>query len=111
MHTPTLVSTAAFPSIAVESQLRAALIDAAAREALFHGIAISQSGQAPINALAIDIDSLEVVDLICDLDGVMGFEIGEGVVRAGGYSSVDDALADLMPKLQKAWQKYHRGKK
>jgi hypothetical protein len=85
------------------------LIEAAAREALLHGIAMDPSSPA-VGAVAIDIDSLEVVDLICSLDDVLGFEVGEGVVKVGGYGSVDAALADLMPKLLKAWQKHHRGK-
>jgi hypothetical protein len=108
MQTSTTRRSVTFPTAAVEAALRALLRASVLRELELHGMAIPAPGQ-DLNGLSVEIDSLEVVDLLCDLDGILGFEVGEGVVKAGGYGTIDQAIADLLPKLFREWQKRQRG--
>jgi hypothetical protein len=58
------------------------------------------------SSMSIHLDSLAVVDLLCGVEPVIGFEVKDHVVKAGGYGSVDEAAADLIPKLEKEWTKH-----
>jgi hypothetical protein len=51
------------------------------------------------------VDSLVVVSILCAVEPIVGFELPESVVRAGGYTSVDSALGQLLPRLEKEWMK------
>jgi hypothetical protein len=108
MQTSTARRAVTFPTTAVEAALRAGLTTAVVRELELHGMAVPASDQN-LDSTSVEIDSLEVVDLLCDLDSVLGFEVGEGVVRAGGYGTINEAIADLLPKLVREWQKRQRG--
>jgi len=108
MQTSTTRRAVTFPAVTVEAALRASLATSVLRELELHGIAVPDADQ-DLNALSIEIDSLEVVDLLCDLDSILGFEVGEDVVKAGGYSTINQATADLLPKLFREWQKRQRG--
>jgi hypothetical protein len=56
------------------------------------------------------VDSLVVVSILCMVEPIVGFELPDGVVRAGGYSSVESALAHLLPRIEAQWIKKKGGK-
>ncbi|RWM09154.1 hypothetical protein [Mesorhizobium sp.] len=108
MATDTLVTpfakTAPFPLAAVEAKLRDELIEAVKIEASIRGISLPVAS-AQISKAAVHVDSLVVVSILCAVEPLIGFELPESVVRAGGYTSVESALGHLMPGLEKEWAK------
>jgi hypothetical protein len=94
----------AFPKGEVEAKLKGALIEAAQADAALKGIALPSdvAGQA---SASVRLDSLEVVSLLCEVEPVVGFELKDSLVRVGGYSSVNQAMEHLMPRIEKAWDK------
>jgi hypothetical protein len=56
-------------------------------------------------AASFPIDSLDVVGILCKVDELVGFNLPHGVVRAGGYDSINEALKHLMPRIAKEWAK------
>lgn len=101
---PAPTKTTPFPMAAVESKLRDELIEAVKVEASIRGIALP-SDPAQIAKAAVQVDSLVVVAILCAVEPIIGFELSEDVVRAGGYTSVDGALGHLLPRLEKEWTK------
>jgi hypothetical protein len=104
-------TTIAFPKAAVEAKLRDALLASANSEALLKGIKLPSDlpGQA---AASVRLDSLDVVSLLCDIEPIVGFELKDHLVRAGGYNSVNQAMEHLMPRIETAWEKNgHKGGK
>lgn len=97
--------TAPFPKVAVEASLRKELLQAASAIAAIHGVAMP-AGTAQQSSMSIQLDSLAVVDLLCAVEPVAGFQIKEHVVKAGGYSSIDEAVSELLPRLEKEWTKH-----
>ncbi len=97
-------AVAAFPGAAVEASLRDELIEAVKTEASIKGIPLP-SAPAHIAKTAFQVDSLVVVDILCTVEPIVGFELPESVVRAGGYDSVDSAVAHLLPRIEKQWIK------
>jgi hypothetical protein len=96
---------AAFPKVEVEAKLKVALLAAAESDAALRGTALptDAAGKASAN---VQLDSLDVVSLLCDVEPIVGFELEDSIVRAGGYSSVNQALGQLMPRIEKAWEKH-----
>lgn len=101
-----------FPVAEVEASLRAELLQVAETIASING-EVMPAGKAQQSSMSIQLDSLAVVDLLCAVEPVLGLPIKEHVVKAGGYASIDEAVSDLMPKLEKEWQKHQNkgGKK
>src|SRR5882672_10616982 len=96
---PTATSAAtAFPKIAVEAKLKELLLGAAESDAALKGIMLP-TDVAEKAAAVVQLDSLDVVSLLCDIDPIVGFELKDSVVRMGGYSSVNQALGHLMPRI------------
>lgn len=89
---------------AVEACLRDELIETVKAEASIKGGALptapSQIAQTPFQ-----VDSLVVVSILCAVEPIVGFELPESVVRAGGYASVNHALEHLLPRIEKLWMK------
>jgi hypothetical protein len=96
--------SAAFPAADVEACLREELSEAARIEASLRGLAMPESPVAAAS-MVIQIDSLVVVELLCALEPVLGFDLPEGVVRAGGYNSINQAVSHLMPRIEREWIK------
>lgn len=94
----------AFPAADVEVALRNELLAALNIEASLRGISLPTDPTAA-SAIPLEIDSLVVVSLLCGLEPLMGFQIPEGIVQAGGYQSVNDTVTHLMPKLGHEWLK------
>jgi hypothetical protein len=100
---------ALFPKAAVEACLRAELIETVKAEAGVKGVALP-SAPADIAKTSFQVDSLVVVSILCTVEPIVGFELPDSVVRAGGYASVDSALAHLLPRIEAHWIKKKGGK-
>ena len=102
-------ATKVFPKAEVEAQLANELIEAAKVEAEIREIDVpaTPAGQ---RAMQIGIDSLIVVELLITVEPILGFELKDGVVREGGYASVDKAMEHLLPRIEREWTK-RKGKK
>jgi hypothetical protein len=84
--------------------LRDELIETVKAEAAVKGASLP-SAPADIAKTSFQVDSLVVVSILCTVEPIVGFELPDSVVRAGGYSSVDSALADLLPRIESQWSK------
>jgi hypothetical protein len=94
----------AFPKAEVEAKLKEALLGAAQSGATLKGITLPPdvAGQA---SASVRVDSLDVVSLLCEVEPVLGFKLKDSLARAGGYSSVNQAMDHLMPRIEAAWVK------
>ena len=101
---PPPVKIAPFPLAAVEAKLRDELVEAVKIEASIRGLALP-AAPADIAKASVHVDSLVVVSILYAVEPIVGFELPESVVRAGGYTSVDSALGQLLPRLEKEWTK------
>lgn len=97
--------TALFPLKAVSEALLAELAILAEGEATIQGVELPKD-PAALRSLNIRLDSLTVVAITCALDDILGFE-PKDLVKAGGYDSINAAMAHLMPRIEKAWAKHH----
>jgi hypothetical protein len=93
---------ALFPKAGVEACLREELIETGKAEAGLKGIALP-SAPADIAKTSFHVDSLVVVSILCTVEPIVGFELPDSVVRAGGYASVDSALTHLLPRIEAHW--------
>lgn len=99
---PSAAST--FPATSIEACLRGELVEAIKAEALIRGVQLA-SDQAQIANAAIPIDSLVAVAILCAVEPIVGFELPETVVRAGGYASQKDALDHMLLQIEAQWKK------
>lgn len=99
---PTKPVTVTFPKNDVIAALVAELIEVAKAEAQVRGIPLPPDAPKIIKA-SVPMDSLSVVDTLCALESVVGFELREAIVRTGGYSSIEAALEHLVPKIERVW--------
>ena len=99
--------TELFPMSDVEATLREGMEDLVAARASITG---GSGGGTAGACSAIAIDSLSVVEVLCIIDEIVGVEVPQKVVRAGGYASVDAAIEHLLPGIEKCWSKRKRGK-
>lgn len=100
---------APFPRAAVEKCLHDELIETVKAEAGIKGVALP-SAPADIAKTSLQVDSLVVVSILCAVEPIVGFELPESVVRAGGYGSVVSALEHLLPRIEAQWIKHKGGK-
>lgn len=101
---PPAPAIAPFPVAAVEARLRDELIEAIKAEAAIKGTPLP-TAPAQIAKANVQIDSLVVVSILCAVEPIVGFELPESVVRAGGYVSVESALEQLLPRIERQWIK------
>ncbi len=99
---PPKPDVAVFPRTGVIAALTAELIEVARSEAQVRGIALPAENLKIIKA-AVPMDSLSVVDTLCAVEPVVGFELRESIVRTGGYDSIEAALDHLVPKIERVW--------
>ncbi|WP_145998289.1 hypothetical protein [Caulobacter flavus] len=76
-------------------------------EAGMQGITLPSEPTA-LRAVKMRLDSLTVVEITCALEPILGFE-PKNIVRTGGYDSIDEALAHMVPRIETAWHKKHPG--
>ncbi len=51
-----------------------------------------------------DLDSLAIVDILCEFEDLFPFKIPpERVVRRGGYRSVEDGVVDIVNRFEELW--------
>jgi len=101
---PPAPALAPFPAAAVEASLRAELLEAIKAEALIKGAALPVA-PADLAKAPVPIDSLVAVCILCAVEPIVGFELPESVVRAGGYVSVESALGHMLPRIENEWIK------
>lgn len=106
---PTTTIAPPFPKAAVEKCLRDELIETVKAEARLKGVALPPAASDTAKT-SFQIDSLVVVSILCAVEPIVGFELPESVVRAGGYASVESALEQLLPKIEGQWAK-QKGRK
>lgn len=107
---PPLPAVNVFPKAEVVKALTQELLQVAKSEAEIRGIAYPASEAAAMKA-PVPMDSLTVVDALCVLDPIVGFKPKENIVQMGGYDSVEDALHNMIPKLEAAWKRRKGSKK
>jgi hypothetical protein len=95
---------APFPTAPVEACLRDELVETVKAEAAIKGATLP-TAPAQIAQTPYQVDSLVVVSILCAVEPIVGFELPESVVRAGGYASVESALKHLLPRIEKLWIK------
>lgn len=94
-----------FPAAEIEATLRDALLSITEGTAGMHGISLPDDKHARY-AAAIPLDSLDVVDTLLALEPIVGFELKDQLVRAGGYPSINAAVTHLMPRIHGTWNKH-----
>lgn len=97
-----------FPLADVQACLLAELTELAQSEAQVRGLELPQASAALLK-MAIPLDSLSVVAVLCAVEPILGFELKDSVVKTGGYSSIEAALDHMMPRIEKAWVKRQGG--
>ncbi|WP_198650701.1 hypothetical protein [Agrobacterium pusense] len=102
--TTATLGSVTFPTSSIEATLRADLVDAIKNEAAMKGIVLPSS-IAAISSMPVPIDSLVVVSILCNVEPTLGFLLPDKVVKSGGYSSVDEAIQQLLPKIEDRWKK------
>jgi len=100
--------TSTFPQHELGALLQKELMEAAQVEADMNGFTLPEESSVAMVA-PIPMDSLVIVDLLCSVVDVLGFQPKPATVRTGGYDSMQDALDHLMPRLEKQWQKEQGG--
>jgi hypothetical protein len=78
-------------------------------EAGVKGVALP-SASADIAKTSFQADSLVVVSILCTVEPIVGLELPDSVVRAGGYASIESALAHLLPRIEAQWARKVGGK-
>jgi hypothetical protein len=99
---------AEFPAAGIEARLREELIKVMKTQADLEGRTLPGNSAAILTAPST-LDSLVVVEVLCVLDELLGFEVPENVVRAGGYETIAGAISDLMPRIANQWRKRNGG--
>jgi hypothetical protein len=98
-------SALSFPRVSVEAKLRDELLTSVKSLASLREITLpSTTGE--IYAIRFHIDSLEVVNILCAADKIVGFELKNNIVKAGGYESINEAVSHVMPRIESAWMKH-----
>lgn len=97
-----------FPLAEVGACLMAELTELAQSEAQVRGIEAPKASPALLK-MAIPLDSLSVVAILCAVEPILGFELKDHVVKTGGYACIEAALDHMMPRIKKAWVKKNGG--
>jgi hypothetical protein len=107
---PSVKTFPAYPAAAVAAVMQEELLRAIRSRYRRKGKPLPKSDDE-IVILTIEIDSLTVVELLASLDDVLPFKVTECVVRAGGYSSIAEAVRHVVNRIERKWAKYHIGEK
>ena len=105
---PSPTAFAAYPVKAVTTVLTEELLRSVRARYRRKGEPLKQA-ENEILVLAIDIDSLTVVELLSSLDEVLPFKVTECVVKAGGYKSIDAAVKHVVGRVESKWKQHHSG--
>lgn len=100
-----------FPGVEIGNQMRDLLAEEAKVQAQLRGT--GTGGRASLRRSSKaepEIDSLIAVEVLTAIEPYVPFELSESLIRPGGYTSVDDFISDLLPKVNHQWLGYHIGK-
>lgn len=78
---------AAFPKAEVKAKLNELLLAAAQADAALKGITLPSNAAGQLSA-SVQLDSLEVVSLLCEIEPIVNLELKDSLVRSGSYSSI-----------------------
>jgi hypothetical protein len=98
-----------FPAAQIENQLRAQLAAEAKVQAQLRGTGSGPSLRRSSKAEP-EIDSLVAVEALTVIECFVPFELPESLIRPGGYTSVNDFISDLLPKVNNRWLGYYKRK-
>jgi|GEM_PF-770965 len=102
----TIAVPISFPHEEVEAILRDQLIDAATTAAIVQGIDLG-GGPEQIANEPFQVDSLVAITVLVAVEPILGCELPQKVVQAGGYASVGEAVERLLPAIEEHWGKHH----
>ncbi|WP_296739080.1 hypothetical protein [Mesorhizobium sp.] len=106
---PTKVAPA-YPAAGVSSLMRDELLNAIRSTYRRKGLPLPPD-DASVVAKPIEIDSQLVVETLQVLDDILPFKVTESVVKAGGYGSIEAAVAHVTGRVEKKWSEHHTGAK
>jgi hypothetical protein len=101
---PSAPALTVFPTAAVEACLRDELVETIKALAKIKGLTLP-AAPAQIATTSVQIDSLVCVEILCAVEPIVGVELPEKVVKAGGYSSIEAAISNLIPRIEAEWKK------
>ena len=101
---PPQPAATAFPKADAIRALVDELLQVARAEAQVRGIDLHTENPQIIQA-PVPLDSLSVVDTLCAVEQVLDIELRDSIVRTGGYNSIEKAIDDLLPKIERVWVK------
>lgn len=101
---PPQPAATAFPKADAIRALVDELLQVARAEAQVRGIALPPENPKIIQA-PVPLDSLSVVDTLCAVEQVLDIQLRDSIVRTGGYNSIEKAIDDLLPKIERVWVK------
>jgi hypothetical protein len=104
------LSEAAFDEHKVRSALQARLVEFVRDDAIRTELDLPEDDQELLTT-AVSIDSLSADESLCAVDEILSFKIGQCVVRAGGYESIQQALDHMVPRVRAESEKRKKGKK
>lgn len=97
----------AFPRVAVEARLRAALATQAVDQAILRDR--PPPLPSPRSTWEPEIDSLVVVELICAVEEQLGLTLPASFAPRGGYNSAEECIRDLLTKAEAVWNQRNAG--
>jgi hypothetical protein len=103
-------SILAYPAAAAATVLQDELLRAVRARYRRKGHPLPKA-DADVVVLAVEIDSLAVVELLCSLDDVLPFKVTECAVKPGGYGSIAEAVKNVVGRVATQWNKHHGGGK
>lgn len=83
----------------VQEKIRQILIDFWGEQAL----EVLPDGDISIDGLTPPLDSLAAVEVLVELDKLLGKKLPKSVIKPGGYESEEDFLAHLTEKVMQAF--------
>jgi hypothetical protein len=98
-----------YPADEVMETLTGELITSVKDLCVIQGIVLPTANKELV-VKAIHIDSHTVVEILCVIDAVVGFEVGQDAVRPGGYESIKEAVKDVTARLEKLWAEHYSKK-
>ncbi len=101
---PSAPAVMVFPAVADETCLRDELVETIKSLAKIKGLSLPAT-PAQIATTSVQIDSLVCVEILCAVEPIVGIELPEKVVKAGGYGSIDAAIKNLIPRIKAEWKK------
>lgn len=93
-----------FPADKIETLIRNSLSDQAATQATLRG----KSRTLGIG-LQPAVDSLVAVGILAGLQEKMKLSLPPNLVKPGGYESVEEMVAEILPRLHDQWRAQHEG--